>query len=118
MDQLHLGRNIIVEPPKIELNLHEGKEKLMIVRNLSVGEHEQLELPMLFLVLPLSGRVTRENLREYRKHAICIILILAAIITPTGDPFSLMVCSVPLYVLYEFSIFMCRKESQQITDEE
>ena len=76
------------------------------------------EFPTVIVVLSALGIVTRENLREYRKHAICIILILAAIITPTGDPFSLMVCSVPLYVLYEFSIFMCRKESQQITDEE
>lgn len=76
------------------------------------------EFPTIIMALSAIGIVTRETLRAYRKHAICIILILAAIITPTGDPFSLMVCSLPLYILYEFSIFICRKELSQITDEE
>ena len=68
------------------------------------------EFPTVIAVLAALGIVTREILRSYRKHAICIILILAAIITPTGDPFSLMVCSVPLYLLYEISMLTCRKE--------
>jgi hypothetical protein len=47
------------------------QRRLMIVHNLFAGEHEQLELPMLFLVLPLSGRVIfgpkRENSKMYHK---------------------------------------------------
>ena len=76
------------------------------------------EFPTVIVVMSALGVVTRTNLRAYRRHAVCIILILAAIITPTGDPFALMVCSVPLYLLYEFSIFMCRKETAQINDGE
>ncbi len=67
------------------------------------------EFPTVIAVLSAMGVVTRDTLRRYRRHAACVVLILAAIITPTGDPFSLMVCSVPLYMLYELSIFICKK---------
>jgi sec-independent protein translocase protein TatC len=63
------------------------------------------------------GIVTREGLSSYRKHAICVVLILAAVITPSGDPFSLMVVSVPLYFLYEFSILICRRRVQTVEEE-
>ena len=69
------------------------------------------EFPTVVAVLSGMGVVTRDTLRKYRKHAVCAVLILAAIITPTGDPFSRMVCSVPLYFLYELSIFICRKDN-------
>ena len=62
------------------------------------------------------GIVTRETMRGYRKHAICGVLVLAAVITPSGDPFSLLVCSVPLYLLYELSILICRKEVYEDDD--
>ena len=66
------------------------------------------EFPTLIAVLSAIGVVNRELLRRFRRHAICAVVILAALITPSGDPFSLMVVSVPLYLLYEFSIFICR----------
>ncbi len=67
------------------------------------------EFPTLIKVLSAMGLVHREDLRQYRRHAVCGVVILAAIITPSGDPFSLFVVSVPLYLLYEFSILICRK---------
>ena len=75
------------------------------------------EFPTVIVILSAMGILTQKTLRSYRRHAVCVILILAAIITPTGDPFSLMVCSVPLYLLYEFSIYMCRKEPVVINEE-
>ena len=75
------------------------------------------EFPTVIVILSAMGILTQNTLRSYRRHAICVILILAAIITPTGDPFSLMVCSIPLYLLYEFSIFMCRKEPIVINED-
>ncbi|WP_369683495.1 twin-arginine translocase subunit TatC [uncultured Muribaculum sp.] len=39
--------------------------------------------------------------RNYRRHAIVVLLVLAALITPTGDPFTLMVVFLPLYLLWE-----------------
>ncbi len=75
------------------------------------------EFPTVIAVLSSLGIVTKETLSSFRKHAICAVLILAAVITPSGDPFSLMVVSVPLYLLYEFSILICRKGSKTIEEE-
>lgn len=67
------------------------------------------EFPTVIAVLSALGIVTRQMLKEYRRHAICAVVILAALITPSGDPFSLLTVTVPLYLLYEFSILICRK---------
>ena len=67
------------------------------------------QFPTLIAILSALGIVTREGLRQYRRHAVCAVVVLAALITPSGDPFSLLVVTVPLYVLYEFSILICRK---------
>ena len=67
------------------------------------------EFPTLVAVLSALGVIDRDSLKNLRRYAICIVLVLAAIITPSGDPFSLLVVSVPLYLLYEFSILICRK---------
>ena len=69
------------------------------------------EFPTVIALLSALGIVTKEMLRGFRKHAVCVVLILAAIITPTGDPFSLLVCSIPIYILYELSILMCRSQN-------
>lgn len=74
------------------------------------------EFPTVVAVLSSMGIVTKEFLRSYRRHALCIIMILAAIITPSGDPFTLMICTVPMYLLYEFSIMICRKKAQDVED--
>ncbi|MCF0258089.1 MAG: twin-arginine translocase subunit TatC, partial [Bacteroides heparinolyticus] len=54
----------------------------------------------------------------YRRHAIVIIVIAAAVITPTGDPFTLSVVAIPLYLLYELSILMIKDKPQSLTHEE
>lgn len=74
------------------------------------------EFPTVVAVLSSMGIVTKEFLRSYRRHALCIIMILAAIITPSGDPFTLMICTVPMYLLYEFSIMICRKKAQDVDE--
>lgn len=71
------------------------------------------EFPTVIAVLSRLGVITRETLKHFRRHAICAVVILAAVITPTGDPFSLLVVSVPLYLLYEFSILISRKGSME-----
>ena len=67
------------------------------------------EFPTVVLVLSHLGLLTRKQLREFRKAAFVVILILAALITPS-DPFSMFVLSIPLYALYEFSILVCKKD--------
>lgn len=67
------------------------------------------QFPTIIAVLSSLGVVTKKILKNFRRHAVCLILILAAVITPSGDPFSLIICSIPLYLLYEFSILICKK---------
>jgi sec-independent protein translocase protein TatC len=67
------------------------------------------EFPTVAVALSAMGVLSKETLKSFRRHAICAVLILAAIITPSGDPFSLMIVSIPLYMLYEFSILICKK---------
>ncbi len=64
------------------------------------------ELPMLVYVLSKFGLLTPHFMRTYRRHAIVVLMIVAAIITPTADAGTLMLVFVPLYVLYEISIFI------------
>ena len=66
------------------------------------------EFPTVIALLSSLGIVTKDLMKKYRRHAICAVLILAAVITPSGDPFSLAVVSLPLYLLYEFSVFICK----------
>ena len=76
------------------------------------------ELPLVTWLLSLFGLLTRSTLREYRRHAIVVIVIAAAIITPTGDPFTLTAVALPLYALYELSIFMIKEQKEEEEDED
>ena len=67
------------------------------------------EFPTVVALLSGLGILTREGLKGFRRYALLIVVLLAAVITPSGDPFSLMVVSIPLYLLYEFSILVCKK---------
>ena len=66
------------------------------------------EMPLLAWLLGLLGILKKSFLREYKRHALVVLLITAAIITPSGDPFSLMLVFIPLYILYELSILVVR----------
>ena len=77
------------------------------------------EMPLLAWLLSLMGILRKSFLREYKRHAVVVLLISAAIITPSGDPFTLMLVFIPLYVLYELSILVVRdkKPKEETTDE-
>ena len=67
------------------------------------------ELPLLAWLLSKMGLVNKTILKKYRRYAVVILLVLSAIITPSGDPFTLAVVFLPIYLLYEFSILLVRK---------
>ena len=66
------------------------------------------------MILSHLGVIHRRDLKHYRKHALVVVLILAALITPS-DPFSMFVLAIPLYALYEFSILIC-KPAEEVHD--
>jgi len=63
------------------------------------------ELPIVVFFLARVGIITPEFMRKYRRHAIVLVLVLAAVITPP-DVFSLILVTIPLILLYEVSIFI------------
>lgn len=67
------------------------------------------ELPLLAWLLSKAGLVNKTFFRTYRRHAVVILLVLSAVITPSGDPFTLMVVFLPLYLLYELGILIVRE---------
>ena len=62
------------------------------------------EIPIIAYFLSKLGLITAPMLKQYRKYALVGILVIAAIITPTSDVFTLLLVSIPLYFLYELSI--------------
>ncbi|MBA3704812.1 MAG: twin-arginine translocase subunit TatC [Bacteroidetes bacterium] len=76
------------------------------VTTLTLAAGLVFELPILVYFLTQFGLLTPEFMRKYRKHAIVIILIVAAVITPSPDVTSQLLVAFPLYFLYEASIFV------------
>lgn len=67
------------------------------------------ELPVVTWLLAKLGIVNPGMLSSYRRHAVVVILIVAAIITPTSDVFTLLVVSLPIWLLYEISILLTQR---------
>jgi sec-independent protein translocase protein TatC len=86
----------------------------------TVGIGILFQMPLLVMVLTRIGIITAKFLRKYRRHAFIVILIAAAIITPSTDPFSLTIVTIPLYVLYEVSITIAsrinKKKEQEMKE--
>jgi sec-independent protein translocase protein TatC len=78
------------------------------------------ELPIIIYFLTKMGLVTPEFLKEYRKYALVLVLILAAVITPP-DIISQVIVAIPMVILYEVSIkiskFIIRKQEMETSDE-
>lgn len=64
------------------------------------------ELPVLCWLLGKLGILSAAFMSRFRRHAIVVILIIAAIITPTSDIFTLLLVAMPVWFLYEISIFV------------
>jgi hypothetical protein len=59
------------------------------------------------------GFLSADFLRKYRKHAIVVILVVAVIITPTSDVFTLSLVALPMWLLYEVSILIVNKTTHK-----
>lgn len=70
------------------------------------------ELPMICWLVAKLGFIKASTMREYRRHAIVVILVIAAIITPTADVFTLALVSLPMWLLYEISIQIVSKTNK------
>jgi len=66
------------------------------------------ELPVVCALMGRMGLINGQMMSTYRRHALVAILIVAAVITPTTDAFTLFVVALPIYLLYELSILLVR----------
>jgi len=66
------------------------------------------ELPMISYFLARLGILTPAFMRHYRRHSIIVILFVAAVVTPTTDPFTMSIFAIPMLVLYEVSILVAK----------
>jgi len=73
---------------------------------LVLGSGAVFEFPLVIILLVWLGLVTTEFLRKYRRHAIVVIFVISAIVTPTPDPFTQTLFAGPLYALYEIAILV------------
>ena len=64
------------------------------------------EFPILLVFLELAGVVPSKKLSQWRRPAIVVIFVVAAVITPSQDPYSLFAMAIPMYVFYEMSILI------------
>jgi sec-independent protein translocase protein TatC len=75
---------------------------------LMLGFGVSFELPVVLFLLAKIGLVSHRFLREKRKYAIVLALVLGALLTPTQDPFTMMTLAIPLIALYEVTLWVIR----------
>lgn len=66
------------------------------------------EFPVLLVSLELAGVLSPKQLSSWRRWAIVVIVVVAGVVTPSSDPFSMLAMAIPLYVFYELSILVGR----------
>ena len=98
-------------------NMIDVRSYLTNVLTVSVGCAAIFQLPLLIYFLTRMGIVSAAFLKKYRRHAIIILTVISAVITPP-DLFSLVLVVLPLYALYELSIFIASRVEKQKAKEE
>lgn len=89
------------------------EKNLMLVLTLSLVMGLVFQLPIVMLILTKIGIVESSTFTRKRRHFVLGAIILAAVITPTGDPFNLALATLPILVLYEFGILLARASEKR-----
>jgi len=89
--------------PELTADKYLGLVSLMII---AFGV--AFEFPVVLVFLLLARVLTTQQLRRWRRPAILIIVVFAAVITPSQDPYSLFAMAIPMYIFYELSIIIGR----------
>ena len=79
---------------------------LSTILTLTLGSGIIFQLPVVIYILSKLGVMTPKFMRASRRYAAVLILVVAAIVTPTADPYTMMIVALPLFILYEFSIMI------------
>lgn len=103
--------------PSIENQFDIGSY-ISVLATLTLACGITFQLPIAIFMLTKAGIVNAKFLRDYRRHALVVILIVAAIITPSPDMISQILVAIPLFLLYEISILVSlRVEKARIAEQ-
>jgi sec-independent protein translocase protein TatC len=80
---------------------------------LVLGVGGTFEFPLVVVLLVWIGLMTTAFLRKYRRHALVVIFIISAVVTPSADPINQTILAVPLYILYEIAIIASARVEQR-----
>jgi sec-independent protein translocase protein TatC len=83
-------------------------EQLSLVLAMLLGFGVIFEVPVIIAFLSMVGLVSANFLAKYRRHAIVANVFIAAVVTPTGDPFNLALMAIPMILFYEIGILLAR----------
>jgi sec-independent protein translocase protein TatC len=91
---------------------------LSSVMTLTLGAGVIFQLPVIIYILSKLGIMTPAFMRASRRYSTVLILIVAAVVTPTADPYTMLIVALPLFLLYELSIYISanieRKKNKEI----
>jgi sec-independent protein translocase protein TatC len=91
---------------------------LSSVMTLTLGSGVIFQLPVIIYILSKLGVMTPAFMRASRRYSTVLILIVAAIVTPTADPYTMLIVALPLFLLYELSIYISanieRKKNKEL----
>lgn len=79
---------------------------LSSVMTLTLGSGVIFQLPVIIFILSKMGIMTPAFMRASRRYSTVLILIVAAVVTPTADPYTMLIVAMPLFLLYELSIYI------------
>jgi len=79
---------------------------LSLILTLALGSGIIFQLPVVIFVLSKLGIMTPQFMRKSRRYAVVLILIVASVVTPTADPYTMLIVAFPLFLLYELSIMI------------
>lgn len=79
---------------------------LSLILTLALGSGIIFQLPVIIFVLSKLGIMTPQFMRKSRRYAVVLILIVASVVTPTADPYTMLIVAFPLFLLYELSIMI------------
>lgn len=108
---------VIFKISDIIIPLYDLSDYATLFLQVVLGMGVMFLFPMLVYFLTNLGLLTPMFMKNYRRHAIVLIMVVAAIVTP-ADVLSMMMAAMPLVLLYEISIIMCTKTYKQLVARE
>ncbi len=107
MSPVFFGFFLAFQPPEVAANYSYGESATLLAKMLLVFG-VCFQVPVVTIFLHKIGVVSRNVLIQYWRHVVLVIFVVVAIITPTWDPFTLIVCSLPPCILYGVSIWLIK----------